>query len=116
VSDLDPKRSMHIPVLVAHSSFIEGSYTTKNVASGFFKYLSQTYAAKQRVAGLMALIVMDLFTPKGASKHELFEQNTCHNLVLCHLANLLFCRLTQSSFLCRARSPIISMTGVSFIG
>jgi hypothetical protein len=34
VSDLDPKRSMHRPVQVTHSSFIEGSHTTKNTAPG----------------------------------------------------------------------------------
>jgi len=33
VSNLDPLRSMHRPVLVAHSSFIEGSHKTKNTAS-----------------------------------------------------------------------------------
>ncbi len=33
VSDLDPYRSMHRAVLVAHSSFIEGSHMTKNTAS-----------------------------------------------------------------------------------
>ncbi len=34
MSDLDPLRSMHRPVKVAHSLFIEGSHTTKNTASG----------------------------------------------------------------------------------
>ncbi len=33
VSDLGPQRSIHRPVWVAHSSFIEGSHTTKNTAS-----------------------------------------------------------------------------------
>jgi hypothetical protein len=33
VSDLDPLRSMHRPVWVAHSLLIEGSPTTKNTAS-----------------------------------------------------------------------------------
>ncbi len=33
VSNLDPQRSMHLPVQVTHSSFIEGSHTTKNMAS-----------------------------------------------------------------------------------
>ncbi len=36
VSNLDPERSMHRPVEVAHSSSIEGSHTTKNMASGDF--------------------------------------------------------------------------------
>jgi hypothetical protein len=36
VSNLDPERSMHRLVLVAHSSFIEGSHTTKNTASAYF--------------------------------------------------------------------------------
>jgi hypothetical protein len=35
VSDLDPKRSIHRPVQVAHRLFIEGSHTTKNMASAF---------------------------------------------------------------------------------
>ncbi len=39
VSDLDPKRSMHKPVQVAHSLFIEGSHTTKNTASRLIKFL-----------------------------------------------------------------------------
>ncbi len=34
VSNLGRLRSMHIPVYVAHSSFIEGLHTTKNKASG----------------------------------------------------------------------------------
>ncbi len=34
VSNLDPKRSMHRPVQVAHSSFIRGSHMTKNMAAG----------------------------------------------------------------------------------
>jgi hypothetical protein len=34
MNDLDPKRSMYRPVSVAHSSFIEGSRTTKNTVSG----------------------------------------------------------------------------------
>ncbi len=33
VSNLDPQRYMHRPVQVAHSLFIEGSYTTKNMAT-----------------------------------------------------------------------------------
>ncbi len=33
VSDLNPVRYIHRPVQVAHSSFIEGSLTTKNTAS-----------------------------------------------------------------------------------
>jgi hypothetical protein len=33
--DIDPWRSMHKPVLVAHSSFIEGSHMTKNKATGY---------------------------------------------------------------------------------
>jgi len=33
VSDLDPSRSMHRTVLVAHSLFIEGSHTAKNTAT-----------------------------------------------------------------------------------
>jgi hypothetical protein len=33
VSDLDPERYMHRPVKVTHRSFIEGSHTTKNMAS-----------------------------------------------------------------------------------
>ncbi len=41
VSDLDPYRSMIRPVFVAHSSFIEGSHTTKNKAS--VKEMSQIY-------------------------------------------------------------------------
>ena len=34
MSDLGPYRSMHRPVKVTHSLFIEGSHTTKNTASG----------------------------------------------------------------------------------
>jgi hypothetical protein len=34
VSNLDSQRSMHKPVLVAHSSFIEWSHMTKNTALG----------------------------------------------------------------------------------
>ncbi len=37
VSDLDPQRSMLRPGQVAHSSFIEGSHTTKNMASVLLK-------------------------------------------------------------------------------
>ncbi len=37
VGDLDSKRYMHRPVKVAHSSFIEGSHTTKNTASGYIR-------------------------------------------------------------------------------
>ncbi len=33
VSNLDPYRSIHRPVQVTHSWFIEGSHTTKNTAS-----------------------------------------------------------------------------------
>ncbi len=33
VSDLGPQRSMHTPIQVAHSSFIQGSHMTKNTAS-----------------------------------------------------------------------------------
>jgi hypothetical protein len=34
VSDLDTRRSIHRPVLVTQSSFIEGLHVTKNTASG----------------------------------------------------------------------------------
>ncbi len=37
VSDLGPKRSIHRPLKVAHSSFIEGSHATKNTASSHFQ-------------------------------------------------------------------------------
>ncbi len=33
MSDQDPLKSMHRPVQAAHSSFIEGSHMTKNMAS-----------------------------------------------------------------------------------
>ncbi len=35
VSDLDPQRSMHRPIKVAHSSFVEESHMTKNTASDY---------------------------------------------------------------------------------
>ncbi len=34
VSDLDPLRSLHRPAQAAHNLFIEGSYMTKNTATG----------------------------------------------------------------------------------
>jgi hypothetical protein len=39
VSDQYPQRSMHRTVYVAHSSFIEGSYMTKNTASVFLHFI-----------------------------------------------------------------------------
>ncbi len=43
VSDLGPKRSMHRPVKVAHSSFIEGLHMTKNTASGQTMHFTENF-------------------------------------------------------------------------
>ncbi len=43
VSSPDPQRSMQRPVLLAHSSFIEGSRMTKNMAAGTFTLSSIIY-------------------------------------------------------------------------
>ncbi len=48
VSDLDPQRSMHRPFQVALSSFIEGSHTTKNTASGYCHYNCNTFVVQTR--------------------------------------------------------------------
>jgi hypothetical protein len=49
VSNLDPQRSMHRPVEVAHSSFIEGSHMTKNTASGIIASLKNLDYPKRQV-------------------------------------------------------------------
>ncbi len=56
VSDLGPWRSVHRPVKVAHSLFIEGSHMTKNTASGAYHCGNFT----MRVGSLPDLQELDL--------------------------------------------------------
>jgi hypothetical protein len=51
---------MHRPVKVAHSSFIEGSHTTKNTATGVAsKYYTRLKIARYNRSSLFGLAVSD---------------------------------------------------------
>ncbi len=67
-SNLNPCRSMHKSVQVAHSSFIEGSHTTKNTASVF----------------VIIFLKHNLFRKIGITKRleeELYEKTCCKIII-----------------------------------
>ncbi len=88
MSDLD--RSMYISlwVYVAHSLFIEGSHTSKNIASEHF---CQNWEAIESATKIKVKIGMNLVTPKAlqrwvcwTSKFDLSSTTKCNQTYICH--------------------------------